>query len=129
MSAENVAVARRLYQSLAKGDIPAVFACCHAELDFHEPVGFPWGGVFKGHAGLQKFLEAFVKYFPNAGLAIDQYIDGGGDTVVVHGRLQAHGTEWPYLELQKIAGGKIKEIRPYIDTAAVLQTLREKHVL
>ncbi|GAB3987581.1 nuclear transport factor 2 family protein [Actinoallomurus acanthiterrae] len=95
----------------------------------HQAPTLPYGGVWRGHDGIERFMAAMSEAWRSLEfLERRQWVDG--DTVIVsnHGRLTARATgrslETTVLQLITVRDGLITEFRPfYWDTAAVNDTL------
>ncbi|MEV5748047.1 nuclear transport factor 2 family protein [Actinoallomurus sp. NPDC052308] len=118
----------------AGGPGVADFGGMAAHLDpdvvMHQAPTLPYGGVWRGHDGMERFMAAMSRAWRSLEfLERRQWTDG--DTVIVsnHGRLTARATgrsiETTVLQVFTVRDRLIAEIRPfYWDTAAVNETLR-----
>jgi ketosteroid isomerase-like protein len=122
----NLDIVTGFYSDFGRGDFPAALARCHPEVEFHEMPSVPWGGVYHGIEGIQRFLGEFVRYF-GTGARIDvlQVVEGQSGDVFAHGALHVYDRTFPYLELWKFRDGKASHIEPFIDTASLLKRLQE----
>lgn len=126
MSQENVDLVRRLYDAFNRKDVPAVMELLHPEIEFHEPEGLSWGGVYRGHEELQRLFGLMLENFgPEMELVEPEFYDAGEDKVVVRARATARGVDFPYLELVTIRDGKIAAFDVYADTVVINDQLEK----
>jgi ketosteroid isomerase-like protein len=85
----------------------------------------PYGGIWRGHTGLERFFTAMSAVWEVFDL-LDQQFLATGDTAVVHtqirARARATGRElrFPILQTLRLENSRIAEIRPfYWDTKAI----------
>ncbi|MCO5985247.1 nuclear transport factor 2 family protein [Actinoallomurus spadix] len=111
-------------------DFGGMAARLHPDVVMHQAPTLPYGGVWRGHDGLERFMAAMSRTWRSLEfLERRQWTDG--DTVIVsnHGRLTARATgrsiETTVLQVFTVRDGLIAEIRPfYWDTAAINEALR-----
>lgn len=124
----------RIVETLASGDGAKMEALCHPDLVVEDPGSLPFGGAYRGYAGL---LEVAGKLFaaiedcriePQAALG-----EPGGDAFVLHQRLTGLAVktgkpvEMEILEHYRFKDGLLIGIKPfYWDTAALLELLGEQ---
>ncbi|MBB5914926.1 hypothetical protein BJY24_003793 [Nocardia transvalensis] len=90
----------------------------------------PYGGIWRGHAGLEQFFRAMSGVWERFDLAEQTYLSEVSPLVVhtrVRARARATGLELvvPILQTITVAEGRIAEVRPfYWDTAAVADACR-----
>jgi ketosteroid isomerase-like protein len=96
-----------------------------ADVVLHQADALPYGGTWQGHAGMEAFFTAMSTAWASFTLLDQEFVESG-DVVVVrtHVRATARATgrevEFPILQLVRVAGGRITEVRPfYWDTAAI----------
>lgn len=95
------------------------------EVELHQADGLPYGGVWRGHAGMERFFLAMSATWDRFDMAEQTILSESGPLVVlthVRARSRATGRElnFPILQTVTVAGGLITEVRPfYWDTAAV----------
>jgi uncharacterized protein len=84
MSQENVEIVRRGWEAWMRGDIDGVFAVFDpaVEWDTTKYEGWPEDGVYRGHAGVRKFMEDWLASWDRYETGVDEYLDAGGDCVV-----------------------------------------------
>ncbi len=85
----------------------------------------PYGGIWHGHDGLERFFLAMSATWDRFELAEQTFLSDSNPLVVlthVHARSRASGRElnFPILQTITVTGGRITEIRPfYWDTATI----------
>ncbi|MGW7537417.1 nuclear transport factor 2 family protein [Amycolatopsis sp. NPDC054798] len=93
----------------------------------HQAAGLPFGGTWRGHAGLEKFFLAMGRTWASFEIGEQDFLALGATSVVltrVRARARATGREleFPILQAIRIEGGRIAEVRPfYWDTAAIAE--------
>ncbi|MDA0564544.1 nuclear transport factor 2 family protein [Streptomonospora sp. S1-112] len=107
----------------ASFDILAPFFATDVEL--HQAAALPYGGTWRGHAGLARFFHAMSRTWESFAMVEQEFLATGPTAVVhtqVHARARATGRELAFPILQTIAveDGRIREVRPfYWDTATI----------
>ncbi len=85
----------------------------------------PYGGIWRGHAGLERFFTAMSAVWEVFDLLDQQFLAIGSTAVVhtrIHARARATGREldFPILQTLRMENSRIAEIRPfYWDTQAI----------
>ena len=59
MSQENVETVLTFHSAFNRGDMDRYFACCDPEIEFHDPPGFPGGGVHHGQEAFRRHVEEY----------------------------------------------------------------------
>ncbi len=91
----------------------------------HQAEGLPYGGVWRGHDGLQRFFAAMSRTWDAFDFVDQAFLATTSPLVVltnVRARARATGREleFPILQAITVAGGRITEVRPfYWDSAAI----------
>lgn len=91
----------------------------------HQAEGLPYGGQWRGHAGMERFFLAMSRTWASFELVEQRFLARESPLVVltqVHARSRVTGREldFPILQTVTIDGGRIGEVRPfYWDTAAI----------
>lgn len=122
---QNIEVVKAFYESFGRGDMATAFAIFDENLENHQQPSLPWGRVYRGHDGIQEFLGELMRWFGDIRINTHFYSDAPNDQVVVHGELHVLDRTFPYLELWQVVGGKIRRIESFLDTASMLNRLRE----
>lgn len=127
---DNIAVIRKFYDYLAKGDRDGAYANVVADdCVLYETGVLPYGGVYHGRELMKGTLKGVIARFDEFEFEIFNYL-AGGDEVVVHLEIRGVGRESrkPFstaiMELWRIRDGKVIELRPFLyDAAAVAAAL------
>ena len=92
MSAENVQVARKLYELFARRDVAAAFPdLAHPDFEFRVPPVYPDAPeVFRGLEGVQDWMTMIDEAWAEWRFEPERYLEAGS-TVVVLARLVAEG--------------------------------------
>ncbi|MEU2239103.1 nuclear transport factor 2 family protein [Streptomyces sp. NPDC018338] len=91
----------------------------------HQAAALPYGGTWRGHAGLERFFLAMSRVWESFDMTEQEFLATGATTVVltrVRARARATGREltFPILQTITVRDGRIAEVRPfYWDTAAI----------
>jgi ketosteroid isomerase-like protein len=85
MSQENVEIVRRGWEAWIKRDMDALFALFDpaVEWDTTNFEGWPEDGVYHGHAEVRRFMEDWLASWDRYEAGVEEYLDAGGDSVVV----------------------------------------------
>jgi ketosteroid isomerase-like protein len=128
---ENVELARQSYDVFARGDIPALLDMYTEDADWIFPPieGVRHSGNRQGRNGVAEFFRIHAEDEEVLAFTQDTFI-AQGNQVAVEGRYEArsratgrgYGTDFAHL--LTISNGKIREIRLYLDTAAVADAHR-----
>jgi uncharacterized protein len=91
----------------------------------HQADALPYGGTWRGHAGLERFFVAMSAAWESFEM-LDQEFHPAGDVVVVRTEVRATARstgrelEFPILQTVRVIEGRITEVWPfYWDTAAI----------
>jgi uncharacterized protein len=135
MSRENVEIVQRGWEAWMRGDIDAVFAQFDpaVEWDTTNYEGWPEDGVYRGHAGVRQFMEDWLASWDSYETGVEEYIDAGGDCVVVLCWQQAIGPgsdvqvrmEWT--QICRLRDGLVLRLEAWSDRQKALEAagLRE----
>lgn len=91
----------------------------------HQADGLPYGGQWRGHAGMERFFVAMSRTWASFEMVERRYLSRENPLVVltqVRVRSRATGREldFPILQTITVERGRITEVRPfYWDTAAI----------
>ncbi|MDL4773394.1 MULTISPECIES: nuclear transport factor 2 family protein [Thermomonosporaceae] len=134
----SLAVLKRFYAAEAeyltsggpgKADFGGMAKCLDPEVTLHQAASLPYGGTWRGHAGMERFMATMSELWASLEF-VDQRFATEGDTVVAYNRaimcsratgrsLDASIVQWI-----TIKDGLVAEFRPYyLDTAEVIATL------
>ncbi len=125
MSTEQVELVRGLYDSLKRGDLPAILASIAPDMVATEVESLPYGGEYHGVAGFQQLLERMFATWERLDVTIEQIVADGDDVVVfaaLVGKLRGVEQEiaMPLAEHWRVRDGRVALCRPlYGDTALI----------
>jgi ketosteroid isomerase-like protein len=122
MSQENVEVVRTANEAFLAGDVEKALAALDPGIEWHATVG----GIDEGrvYRGREEVVRAFVEYFEvweRMEMRADEYIDAGGDDVVVFHHEVAKGRESGVVvetdtgTVQTVRDGKVIRVRSFMD--------------
>ena len=121
---------RRLYDSFAAGDIPAVLGAFAPEMVWNEAEGFMYGGRYTGgEAVLHNVFMKLGTEWEGFTVKPHKVIDGGDDVVVMgeySGKFLGTGGSMtvPFAHVWTVDGdGKISEFTQFTDTAVIERQL------
>jgi ketosteroid isomerase-like protein len=85
VSRETVELAKRLFAAQNRGDVEALLAACHldVEVDWSRSIG-PEPGVYRGHDGFRRFLKSYQDVFDEITFEAEEFIDAGDEVVIPH---------------------------------------------
>jgi ketosteroid isomerase-like protein len=132
VSQENVEIVRRSWKAFAIQGPEAVLPFLHPEVVLVDP-DLPGGGTFEGHDGFLTFVRQVLDAFDDYRVEPEEFLDAGGERVVVFLRHQARGKQsGTPIELRDahvwtIEDGKTIRIDLYLDRDKALEAagLRE----
>jgi ketosteroid isomerase-like protein len=87
---------REAYAALNRNDIPATIKAFDPQIEWTEPVEYPLGGTFRGHAEVQAHLSKARDTWAEGSCEPERFMVAGDKIIVflhVHVRLKDH-TEW-----------------------------------
>jgi uncharacterized protein len=126
----NVGAVRRSYEAFARGDLDAVVADMHEEIEWHQAQGLPHGGFYRGLAEVRRsiFEPLDEEWWDEFSADPDEFLEAG-DEVVVLGRYRgrAKGTgkqlDVPFVHIWTFRDGKARRFRQFLDTAGWIAAL------
>jgi len=94
-----VDIVKRSYEAFALDDLDAVMADMHPDIEWHQAQGLPHGGVYHG---LQEVRRAIFdpldeEWWDEFTATPDEFLDAGGDVVVLGDSLTRRGVNLPAL--------------------------------
>ena len=118
---------RSLYAAYAARDITAIFAILSPGIRITQTALLPWGGVFEGTAGAQRFMELLRTHVDSVA-TIERIFEAGEQVVVTGrtaGRTRASGTPFDVaiVHVLTVRDGKVVAAEYHIDTPAMLTAL------
>ena len=128
MSRENMEIVRRATEAMLSGDAATALDALDPDVEWHATVGgLEEGRVARGH---EEVAQAFADYFAvweRIELRADDYIDAGGDQVVVFfhevakGRQSGAVVETDTGTVNTVRNGKIARVRSYMQRSDALK--------
>jgi ketosteroid isomerase-like protein len=130
MSKENVEVVRRANEAFFAGDLEAALGLLDPAIEWHGTVG----GMDEGRVanGLAEVVQGFVDYFAvweRMDMRAVEYVDAGGDDVVVFHHEVAKGRESGVVvesdpaTVNTVRDGAIVRVRSFMDRAQALEAV------
>ena len=128
MSRENMEIVRRATEAMLSGDAATALEALDPDVEWHATVGgLEEGRVARGH---EEMAQAFADYFAvweRIELRADDYIDAGGDQVVVFFHEVAKGRQSGAVvktdtgTVNTVRNGKIARVRSYMQRSDALE--------
>jgi ketosteroid isomerase-like protein len=131
VSAENVEIVRRVFDTFNRRDIPAFLAALDPDVKWMPIMAALEGRVYHGHEGARRWIEDLSADWEFFRPCFEEFRDLG-DRVLVFGRWRARarasGVELdePGSWLYEIKDGKVVSMRTFTDRADALQAARLK---
>lgn len=126
----NVEVVRGLYDSFAKGDVPAVLSALDPAVSWTEAAGFPYGGTYTGPDAVlaNVFMKLGTEWDGYAAVPAEFVTEG--DTVVAigeySGTYKATGKAFraPFAHVWKLRENRVASFHQHTDTVKVSEALK-----
>ena len=126
-----VPVAARSYEAFARGDMDAVLADMHVDVEWHQAQGLAHGGVYHGIYEVRHsvFDPLDRDWWDEFVVTPEEYIDAGSDVVVL-GRYRGNARESgkrldvPFVHVWTFDDGLVVRFRQFLDTAGWVEALR-----
>ena len=126
-----VSVVRGMYEAFERGDIPALLAAMHPDVEWVESAAasFPHRGTHVGHAAVTEHVFGNVAEYWREFAIVPQDFFRDGDTVIVRGVVRAvaratgRSMSAPYVHVFTLAGGKLRRYTDHQDTAVWAEAL------
>ena len=117
-------VVRAVYQAFASRDLAAIQALYHPDCEIYQSDRLPWGGAYRGHAGLHQFFSRLTSTI-NTRLVEEQLFEAGDRVVSIaltQGAALATGRQFelPAVHVYTVRDGMICRYEAYVDTPAML---------
>jgi uncharacterized protein len=128
MSQENVEIAKRGFELVSRGDIPALLDVIAPDFELHENVLAPDAAVYHGTDGLKKWFEASFEAFSDFSFEPRQFIEQGDwvfAPVHARGRGSASGApfEARYVTAFRFRSGKVVFVGSFEDLPTALEAV------
>jgi ketosteroid isomerase-like protein len=126
-----VDIVRRSYVAFARGDMDAVMADMHPEIEWHQAQGLPHGGLYRGLEEVRAniFEPLDEEWWDEFTAVPDEFLEAG-DQVVVIGRYRGTAKETgkqldvPFVHIWSMSGDQAIRFRQYLDTAGWVAALQ-----
>jgi ketosteroid isomerase-like protein len=126
----NLALVQRSYASFEDGDLDAVLADMHPDIEWHQAQGLPHGGFYRGVDEVRRniFEPLDAEWWDEFTAKPDEFLDAG-DQIVVLGRYRgiAKGTgkelDVPFVHVWTVRDGRAVRFRQFLDTAGWVEAL------
>ena len=125
-----VPIAARSYEAFARGDMDAVLADMHPNIEWHQAQGLAHGGTYRGIDQVRRevFDPLDRDWWDEFVVTPEQFLDAGADVVVL-GRYRgvARGTakilDVPFVHVWTFEDGLVTRFRQFLDTAGWVEAL------
>jgi ketosteroid isomerase-like protein len=126
-----VDIVRRSYDAFERGDMDAVMADMHPEIEWHQAQGLPHGGLYRGLDEVRRniFDPLDEEWWDEFTAVPDEFLEAG-DEVVVIGRYRGTAKETgkqldvPFVHIWSMSGDQAIRFRQYLDTAGWVAALQ-----
>jgi ketosteroid isomerase-like protein len=120
----DVDATRSSYEAFARGDMDAVVADMHPEIEWHQAQGLPHGGFYRGLDEVRRavFDPLDEEWWDEFSADPEEYLDAGQEVVVLgryRGRAKRTGKllDVPFVHIWSFRDGKAIRFRQFLDTA------------
>jgi ketosteroid isomerase-like protein len=125
-----MALVQRSYVAFERGDLDAVLADMHPDIEWHQAQGLPHGGYYRGIDEVRRniFEPLDAEWWDEFTATPDEFLDAG-DRIVVLGRYRgvAKGTgkilDVPFVHVWTLRGDQAVRFRQFLDTAGWVEAL------
>jgi ketosteroid isomerase-like protein len=125
-----VDLVRRSYDAFARGDLDAVVADMHDDIEWQQAQGLPHGGTYRGLAEVRRnvFDPLDRDWWSEFSALPDEFLDAG-EEVVVLGRYRGvakdtgRGLDVPFVHVWSLRDGKAWRFRQFLDTRGWVEAL------
>ena len=120
------------YIKAGGGDFSAIARTLDPDCVVRQPISLPYGGVWRGHAGVEAWMKEFAQQWAVLGVENSQtFVQGdfifSRSHVHAAARRSGNAIEWPLLQMFEFRESKILELQPfYWDTAKLISDLAER---
>ncbi len=126
----NADIIRGLYESFARGDVPAVLGAFHDNISWTEAEGFMYGGTYHGpNAVLENVFMKLGTEWEGFAAVPSRIVDGGDGIVASFGTYSGKylktdkSISVPFAHEWEVRDGKIVKFTQYTDTAVIARDL------
>jgi ketosteroid isomerase-like protein len=124
MSEENVELARRYFEALNANPPMGDADLRHPDMEFLDAPNFPDAGRHVGEDAIRSRVESFVEVGWDGRYWVDEYLDAGGEVVVIwkpKGHSALEGLPITVAHVLLFEDGKVRRIRQYQSRAEALE--------
>lgn len=126
----NLLIVRRSYEAFARGDMDAVVADMHDEIEWQQAQGLPHGGTYRGLDEVRRNVfdpldrDWWSEFSAEPGELLD-----AGDEVVVLGRYNGvakrtgRRLDVPFVHVWSLRDGRVWRFRQFLDTRGWVEAL------
>lgn len=121
---------KRSYVAFERGDLDAVMADMHPEIEWHQAQGLPHGGLYRGIDAVRQhiFDPLDEDWWDEFTAEPDEFLDGGTEVVVLgryRGRAKGTGKtlDVPFVHVWTVRDGLATRFRQFLDTAGWVEAL------
>ena len=126
----NVELVRRSYEAFARGDLAAVLADFHPDIEWEQAQGLPHGGFYRGRDEVERAIFAPLEeeWWDDFEATPTELLDAGADVVVL-GRYTGRGKrtgkrlDVPFVHVWSLRDGQTVRFRQFLDTAGWMEAL------
>jgi ketosteroid isomerase-like protein len=129
MAEKSVDVIRGAYEAFGRGDVPGVLGAMADDIEWHEPEGMPYGGVYHGgEAVAQNVFGPITQDIPDFAVTPEEFIASGDAVAVVvrytgTGKATGKPLDLSVMHVWDVRDGKIARFREFADTATFLEVV------
>jgi ketosteroid isomerase-like protein len=118
VSAENIALVRRLFEALSAGDLEAMTPLIEADAELYPMRAQLEGKVYRGHDGLRQLMAELDEDWEYVQMDVDEFREAGDEQLVCLGRLRTRGrsgvdVDVPMGWLWRFRGGKAVYVKAF----------------
>lgn len=107
-------VVQRFYDRLKAGDFAGVMECFHPDIEVFEPDCLPYGGVYRGVAGLGELFSKAPSHLDVNIFSVEAIVADGDRAVgFLHSAAVRNGTPVVIAEESQVRDGKIVRVRVF----------------
>ena len=127
-AADNREFVKQFYGHLAAGNIAAVLASFHEEVEIHEPDCLPYGGVYRGIDGVKKLLSQAAQHLDSRVFNVEAVVaDEERVIAILHTAVRGSRAPIMVAEESRLKDGKIHRVRVFLfDPTIVIKAAAER---
>lgn len=123
----NLEIVQTFYRAAATRDMATATGLLHPDIVFGQTPALPWGGEYRGLAGVQEFFGKLYGSIQST-VEMTEFIDAAESVVAIgwtRGTVNGSGAPFDIriAHVLTLEGGKIVSFRPYINTPGMLAAL------